>query len=1245
MPLMRTSRQTKSLAQSSKTTHSRKRSHSQVSAGSNGAHSRQRSAASSKEREISDEGASVKYEETDDWNESEVSEESGGSGESDETPEGQYEVGAIRGIRNLGTKLPIEFLVHWKHFDESANTWEPLDHLENCMELVCKYLQNPFGATSVKSITPTSSSYPSDKMSKILKEFEDIFKASSSGMKITVENTVDGEGAPKNFTYISSPIFGVGVPVPDPQFRSSCSCGPGGCDIKDSGPCDCLQEAIEVNEYRSVPYEADGRVSELSSMLLWQCNDSCGCGPGCAAKVSQQGCQVALRIKRTVDKGWGVFLDQDEPIPPRTYVTSYIGEIITNMEAEKRGRMYDKIGTTYLFDLDYNPNKIVYSVDAYRFGNESHFLNHSCDPNLSVYVLMGEYGDPNLTTLSFWSNRTIYKGDELTFDYDGIFQPPWLARGRQLEAHSHRTEPSSKFSTSCLCGAANSKDREEEAAELASYFSKFSAALTRLEEELGRWKNYEADYEALKSTLLDLPKETSHNVMVPIGSLAFMPGKLIHTNEVLVMLGDNWFVDRSAAQAAEIVDRRMEFVQENITKLRTQEDELRNKSGMAPGLLGGQEYNEEGLPIVEITEPYFSDDEEPKENSTSQPALLPYSQKTPEEQAEDQAILRRLAELEQEDEERERRREAGEVVTSDEETESEEEEEFDDGESEDEFRPKALDSDEEYEEEVYEHSENEDDDQEDEPVVATAESSNRGKSVRFADQVGKASKSSAAPSTPASKPKSPADLFNQMRARQQAVRSTSNNEQIVNMANLEATFAGLTTGGASSSLGKAPVFDAVPEKENLVATKTTELKSALKPTPKKTSVFKQARMEQGPASASAPAPTPRAEVAPVVTESPADTTVAPKKLSRFAQARQAAAADKSSPSATSTQKPAQPSRMGVSDIVMEREIVAPTLPAAPKSVTSNSFSTPGVSGVVERPSAALRETATKKEPTQASGAITGFKDVIENTFTKAVPTTSLSDAKSKSDDNVSNDASVSGGRRKKSLFKQQQSRTYLEPEPAIPGSSYEDPEADEEWETAVPKASVVPEVVSRAGPGRSVEGAGPPVVVATGKTALQRSSKPSTPLPAVGSRNIPVVASSKLKDTPLMKGAIVEREDIEPVDEDELEEDMLMRQVVSAYQERRQAMIAKHGAFNREDIERIWEQQVVIPEGMVIPEPENYASAMGLDGDDDKEEDDVEEEEAEEDGQVEDDRNARPKKLSLFRASRLTGSLAKQPRN
>lgn len=44
---------------------------------------------------------------------------------------------------------------------------------------------------------------------------------------------------------------------------------------------------------------------------------------------------------------------------------------------------------------------------------------------------------------------------------------------------------------------------------------------------------------------------------VPFGPLAFMPGKLVHTNEVTVLLGDNWFAKCSAKQAQKIVDHRM----------------------------------------------------------------------------------------------------------------------------------------------------------------------------------------------------------------------------------------------------------------------------------------------------------------------------------------------------------------------------------------------------------------------------------------------------------------------------------------------------------------------------------------------------------------------------------------------------------------------------------------------------------------------------------------------------------------
>ena len=41
----------------------------------------------------------------------------------------------------------------------------------------------------------------------------------------------------------------------------------------------------------------------------------------------------------------------------------------------------------------------------------------------------------------------------------------------------------------------------------------------------------------------------------------------MHTNEVLVLLGDNWFAERSAKQAAEIVDRRMKSKTISLVKV------------------------------------------------------------------------------------------------------------------------------------------------------------------------------------------------------------------------------------------------------------------------------------------------------------------------------------------------------------------------------------------------------------------------------------------------------------------------------------------------------------------------------------------------------------------------------------------------------------------------------------------------------------------------------------------------------
>ena len=68
-------------------------------------------------------------------------------------------------------------------------------------------------------------------------------------------------------------------------------------------------------------------------------------------------------------------------------------------------------------------------MDAARYGNVSHFVNHSCDPNLQVFNVFIDNLDTRLPRIALFSTRTINAGEELTFDYQMkgmIFQIQFL---------------------------------------------------------------------------------------------------------------------------------------------------------------------------------------------------------------------------------------------------------------------------------------------------------------------------------------------------------------------------------------------------------------------------------------------------------------------------------------------------------------------------------------------------------------------------------------------------------------------------------------------------------------------------------------------------------------------------------------------------------------------------------------------------------------------------------------------------
>ncbi|XP_059941049.1 unconventional prefoldin RPB5 interactor 1 isoform X2 [Mesoplodon densirostris] len=106
------------------------------------------------------------------------------------------------------------------------------------------------------------------------------------------------------------------------------------------------------------------------------------------------------------------------------------------------------------------------------------------------------------------------------------------------------------------------------APEVARLREEQEKVVTNCQEKIQHWKKVDNDYNALEERLSTLPDKLSYNIMVPFGPFAFMPGKLVHTNEVTVLLGDNWFAKCSAKQAVGLVEHRKEHVRKTIDELK-----------------------------------------------------------------------------------------------------------------------------------------------------------------------------------------------------------------------------------------------------------------------------------------------------------------------------------------------------------------------------------------------------------------------------------------------------------------------------------------------------------------------------------------------------------------------------------------------------------------------------------------------------------------------------------------------------
>ncbi|XP_016407398.1 histone-lysine N-methyltransferase EHMT1-like isoform X8 [Sinocyclocheilus rhinocerous] len=238
-------------------------------------------------------------------------------------------------------------------------------------------------------------------------------------------NAVDSEPCPDNYKYVpdscvTSPM-NIDKNITHLQY---CVCK----DDCSSASCMCGQLSLRCwydKESRLLP-----EFCNEEPPLIFECNHACSCWRTCKNRVVQNGLRIRLQLFRTQMMGWGVKTLQD--IPQGTFVCEYVGEIISDTEADVREN------DSYLFSLDSKVGD-MYCVDARFYGNISRFINHHCEPNLFPCRVFTSHQDLRFPHIAFFACKNISAGDELGFDYGGHF---WDVKGKLF---------------SCQCGSSKCK--------------------------------------------------------------------------------------------------------------------------------------------------------------------------------------------------------------------------------------------------------------------------------------------------------------------------------------------------------------------------------------------------------------------------------------------------------------------------------------------------------------------------------------------------------------------------------------------------------------------------------------------------------------------------------------------------------------------------------------------------------------------------------------------------------------------
>lgn len=179
------------------------------------------------------------------------------------------------------------------------------------------------------------------------------------------------------------------------NFFRGCACKAGQCRLSN---CACY----------AAKRECDPDLCRSCGACTDSPNAPAGDGQRCRNDNMSMKRGVRLLVGVSNVEGAGLGLFTQHALNKGDFVDEYVGEIMSQEEAERRGVVYDRQNMSYLFNLCSD-----FSVDATVKGNKTRYANHSDAPNIEPRLIRVN----GVSRIGFFAIKDIGAQEELFFDY------------------------------------------------------------------------------------------------------------------------------------------------------------------------------------------------------------------------------------------------------------------------------------------------------------------------------------------------------------------------------------------------------------------------------------------------------------------------------------------------------------------------------------------------------------------------------------------------------------------------------------------------------------------------------------------------------------------------------------------------------------------------------------------------------------------------------------------------------------